>query len=169
MSTSWDDLIEKSADEEREEAREERADKTVTGEELDVALAARIERLDHVRSHVKNLKDEEASLEADIFRSLSARNPGAREHIFTFAGRSVQASVSERWKWDKAGLEQKYAGDEEPPHYVDRSFTVRKPVFEKLSANEQDELRPFLTIDEGKPKIEVKLSDDLPPLSELPF
>lgn len=175
MSTSWDDLIEGKAaepeplkDDEAQAARDravEERDVTMTTSDIANRVAQLADQLDYERGMVKALKASIEEAETDIARLVLGMNPGKDAAMMIHKGRQVDVERTERWKWDKDGLKARYDGGTEPlPECVEKNYTVKKPKFEKLAPAEQAELRPFLTVEEGKPKVAVKIASEAEPL-----
>lgn len=165
--TDWDDLTEGAVDEDavRADEAERRAVETISTADLLDRAAVVADELKNQRDMIDALKKGIATNEAELARVAKQIAPGQTEAVFEHKGRRVKVTDTERWKWDKEGLEARFGGEEELPPYVTRSFTVRKPVYEKLPEDQQAELREFLTIEGGSPKVDVSVNADAPDLT----
>tara|TARA_E500000081_G_scaffold118579_1_gene122505 strand:- start:7946 stop:8455 length:510 start_codon:yes stop_codon:yes gene_type:complete len=117
----------------------------------DVALVELAQRLDELATQ-KDLVDQElAQVEGQIAHYFPEE---AGELAKSTGEYDIIVTRSERWTWDKASLE-KHFGENKLPDYINRSLTVDKRKFQKLTKTEQEELKFALTRHLNSPKVKV--------------
>jgi hypothetical protein len=80
------------------------------------------------------------------------------EHVFNTPRCEVSVTRTERWSWDQNQLLEILGADETTwPDHVKKNVSVDKRKFQKLSAQEQERLKPALTrkLDPAKVKVTV--------------
>lgn len=118
------------------------ADKVGEAEKArDIALVELARKLDTLTEQKAKVDEELAQLEGEIIHYF----PEEEGELAKSTGEyDIIVSRSERWTWDKDSLE-KHFGENKLPDYINRSLTVDKRKFKKLSKSEQDELKFALT------------------------
>lgn len=83
---------------------------------------------------------------------------GDQEKVFD--GYAVRLSVGERWSWDQDKLRDILAQHPEYPDFVKEKLTVDRRLYERLSKDVQDTLKPALTRKFGQSKLTVEKQDE---------
>lgn len=150
----------------RDAAARDRADITITETDVLERIAELADRIKGERELQKRLKSSIEEGAADIARLMRSAPTNVYEgrdgeRVLKYKGRLVTVSDTERWEWDKEGLASKYeTSGESLPEYVEKTYTVKKAKFEKLSPDQKAELSPFLTIEGGPAKVSVEHTPD---------
>ena len=117
--------------------------------------AARIDQLvDFVRRGTAAQEEINAILKTakSELAGMAPEMPGT--HVLDGSKYRAEVSYSEKYEWDNEELIKMFSSGS-LPHYCAMRLSIHKKSYERLSASEQAELAPALTIKLSAPKIDV--------------